>query len=529
MKKSFFKLFLALIVLVLTAVSCEKEVIYIDRETGQQVDATDGRTTQTNLSKDIMQPSLTPASNSYWIKAGESRKTANATVANISKTSARTVNLEFTFKGAGAGAVDSISYGIDQVIGAPLTKVAVVDNRFVINGTSVPANTYLNFSIYYKIKNSIPSEIVEGSQIVLAMTGFSTDETKVTLPMSGTLPKDILLDKVSLVGNNPNPNPDPDPNPNAKASIWFSEPVVTYGNHLKIIGNAVSNELTISINNLASSEKTLSSLVADFGAGSKAVKMLRYSLNGSDWNIIKASADGKIIFENLKLKAGENILKTFFSLKPQVGVADNTNLSFSFTSLNDGEGGELPTTGKFASAVNVGAVSTKTPTVFVNNIHAHLRDIPLSLAKDATGTTTVNWIQFQLSGPVPARLVSAKFKNPYTSFNGVSGNDFKLTSEWKTVLNNGVAQNFEVSNANSETFTVSFSNLGIPTGSGWQMLDILAGYKNNGNPFNSGVYTSGKYGVQLTGSKYDLVFHNSDGQVIDLSELSVFQDGQAIN
>lgn len=524
MKKSFLKLWLALIVLALAATSCEKEVIYVDRETGQLVENENSRnTTQSNLSRDIMQPSLTPASSPYWIKAGESRKIANATIANVSKTLARTVNLEFTFKDAGALAVDSISYGIDQAVGAPLTRVEVVENKFVINGIKVPANTYFNISIYYKIKNSIPATIVEGSQIVLSMSGFSTDEAKVTLPMSGTLPKDILLDKVSLVGNNPNPNPDE----NAKASVWLSEPVVAYSNPFKIIGNAVSNELTISINNLASIEKTLSSLVADFGAGSKAIKMLRYSLNGGDWVVVKEE-NSKIVLRDLKLKSGQNILKAYFSLKPQVGVADNTNLSFSFTSLNDGDGGGVPASGKFASAVNVGSVSTKAPTLFRNNIHAHLRDPLLAVAKGGSGTAMVNVIQFQLIGPAPAKLYSVKFQNPYTAFNVVSGNDFRFTKDWSMSLNNGGIVSFEVSSSTAGTFTATFPSINIVPDGNWQLISVFNCYENPGNVFNSGVYTPSRYGVKVA-SKYDVVFLNSDGQVIDLSELSVFQDGKALN
>lgn len=41
-------------------------------------------------------------------------------------------------------------------------------------------------------------------------------------------------------------------------------------------------------------------------------------------------------------------------------------------------------------------------------------------------------------------------------------------------------------------------------------------------------FSSGKFGLKVL-SKYDILIKNSSDQIIDLSDVNVWQDGQAIN
>lgn len=211
MKTTIFRLSLVLVVLMITFASCERDVIYVEKpfisennEGGRGTSGTTNGNTgntgnnATGKSMDIQQPALTPPLNPGLIKASEIKSAGNITVANGSRQYLRVVNLGFTFTGAGASAVDSLFYTIR---GYKEVGIKVVDNKFAINGINLPASTFTDVKLDYKIKPSIPSNISEGSQITLSLSSFSTDETGVTKPNSGTFPNPINLDKVSLIPN----------------------------------------------------------------------------------------------------------------------------------------------------------------------------------------------------------------------------------------------------------------------------------------------------------------------------------------
>ncbi|MBK8953713.1 MAG: hypothetical protein IPM85_17250 [Chitinophagaceae bacterium] len=91
--------------------------------------------------------------------------------------------------------------------------------------------------------------------------------------------------------------------------------------------------------------------------------MLRYQAasapDGTGWTVIPASA-GTVTFSNFVLLSGTTTLKVRFALKENVGVANGSSLSISFSSLNDGEGGTLPIGGAWQPAVAAGTVDAVT-------------------------------------------------------------------------------------------------------------------------------------------------------------------------
>jgi len=529
MKTKSLKSFLMLVALIMIFASCEREAIYLLDPFSEEVRGVQGNTEM--RSRDIHQPALTPPANPGVIKAGEAKSAGNITLANGSRQYLRIVNLGFTFTGAGVKAVDSVSFTIR---GFAEVKVKVVDNKFAINGIRVPANTFTDIMLIYKLNNIIPTGIEEGAQITLSLTSFSTDEAMVTLPNSGRYPNPINLDKISLGSNDDgngdgdgdNDDDDDDGNGELKASTWLSEPNLSYTNSFAITGNSLSNEMSFTIN--STSTKTLKSLVASFGENGKAVKMLRYSLNGDDWKIIKA-VNGKINFENLSLKSGENSFKAYFSLLPNTNVSNGSALSFSFVSLDDGEGGTTFSSGKFPAALDVGSVNTSVPATVINTgWFSYLRVPALVATRDAEADIMIHVIQLQMTGPAPAKIVSVKFNNPYTAFNAISGNDFKFTDSWSFDLNDANRLEFKPNVPNQNTFTVNFPSRDIPCNGAYQRISIFAGVKNSGNTFDSGAYTPGKFGLKLA-NKYDIVIHNGVGQVIDLSDVNIWQDGVLVN
>jgi len=536
MKTKSLKSFLMLVASIMVLASCERELIYLLDPFSEEV--TEGYGNSEMRSRDIHQPALTPPANPGVIKAGDAKSAGNITLANGSRQYLRIVNLGFTFTGAGAQAVDSISFTIR---GFAQVKVKVVDNKFAIDGIRVPANTFTDIMLIYKLDDIVPSGIEEGAQITLSLTSFSTDEAMVTLPNSGRYPNPINLDKISLDSDDDgngddddgddddgdgDDDGDDDENGELKASTWLSEPNLSYANPFAITGNSLSSEMSFTIN--STSAKTLKSLVASFGENGKAVKMLRYSLNGGDWKIIKA-VNGKINFENLSLKSGENSFKAYFSLLPNTDVSNGSALSFSFVSLDDGEGGTTFSSGKFPDALNVGSVHTSvSATVIKAGWFSYLRVPALVAAKDAEADMMIHVIQLQMTGPAPAKIVSVKFVNPYTAFNAISGNDFKFTDSWSFDLNDANRLEFKPDVSNQNTFTVNFPSKDIPCNGTYQRISIFAGVKNSGNTFDSGAYTPGKFGLKLA-DKYDIVIQNGLGQVIDLSDVNIWQDGVLVN
>lgn len=359
MKKNLLKLLLALFVLALAA-SCEKEVVYYEKQyfedqsqnsSASRGDGTNGRgngstsTAQNYFSSSVLQPALTPPANPSWIKVGEIKSAGNITLSNISKNSWRTVNLTFTFLGDGASFVE---YALFQIPGKQEIRVEVVDNKFSITDIRIPMNTYLDIKLSYQTKASLPSSLKEGDLITLSLSGFSTDEPKVNLPSSGTMPKNINLDRVSLKNDgsvNPNPNPDPDPDPETPAkNVYFQNNIHFHSVGQTYLGIGEEREIILTwfqfylisgpvkITNLTLKNPYLNSGL-EFGE-------IRISLNGGERfkissTISKDKTSSTLDLSSLAINAGGGWqdITIFASVKNTRNSAFNTQ-DFGFEILN---------------------------------------------------------------------------------------------------------------------------------------------------------------------------------------------------
>lgn len=323
-------------------------------------------------------------------------------------------------------------------------------------------------------------------------------------------------------------------------SKLFSIEKVSLDKEFAIIGNCQSDTLRLKIKNLSAVNKVLPSLSASFGVNGVAVKMLRYrSSDTSAWKVLPAK-NGVITFENLMLSPGENDLKSLFSIKAYPGVSDDAPLTFTFVSMDDGEGGGIPK-GGFPAQVSAGKVNSHTmPTTISSSLGWMFTSIHGGLVFDPGdfGTGAIHAvINIRLSGPGPAKLISLRLKNPYAAFTGMEwgyadpNNDFK---KWAINTDGSVSCNEEVDyHWQGDYINLNMINgcnvLEMYTDGAPPDFMIFCGEKNHSNTtFNSNDYTPGLCGFLLT-SKFDFVLENSDGEIIDFSDALVTQDQIPLN
>jgi hypothetical protein len=227
------------------------------------------------------------------------------------------------------------------------------------------------------------------------------------------------------------------------------------------------------------------------------------------------------------LQPGINTFDCYFSIKVNAGVANGSPISFQFTSLDDGAGAGLPVGGAFQSAIPLGTVNSATQaTVITTEWDGHMLTPGIVLTQDATARDPLyNVVNVRATGPSGARIVSLKLKNPYSAFSGLLFDNSSWTASNGSVF--GYVTNY-IWQSEYVTLTLPNETTIITNGTTYNEYYVNCTYRNtSATTFNSNNYTYGKIGLALT-SKYDLIIQNADGQVIDLSDVVVKQDGVAL-
>lgn len=250
------------------------------------------------------------------INAGESKSAGSLIVKNIS-TSTHTANLTLTFSGAGASAVDSLNY----TIGGQTTKQKVENNSVTLNQVSVPANSSTEIKLVYRIKEVIPSGIVDQSQITFALTATTTDESGVTQPGNRIFPS-VALDKLKVY--------------TAKIDATKSYEASAVAEDKILFGNSVAKAFVLEVTTPGTVRLEVIGQMTD---GSSAVKY--FWVNGadhSDFNIsvstlspiVPKTTFGNNNFIEVNLKAGTNVIA--FKTNPYSGkIANNAEVGLKVT------------------------------------------------------------------------------------------------------------------------------------------------------------------------------------------------------
>lgn len=308
-------------------------------------------------------------------------------------------------------------------------------------------------------------------------------------------------------------------------SSWFAQPTITYSSPISgMIGNTNSGYYKITLPNTSSTPQMLRSLRINFGT--TAIKMQRTqtwaSPDGTGWEKITA-INGTVIFNDLWLNPGITELKAVFSLKENVGVPNGTSISISFDQMLDAQGGVLPIGGSWQSAVNAGTIDANTQaTKLTTEWLGYMAQSPVTIAPNGTATLpNYNVTNVKVSGPSDARVASIKLRNPYG--NALIWNN----SSWK--INLGGPDYVVSANWNGDYVKLSMPNEAIISNTSLVSFTTFSSIQNASTTmsFNSGTITPGLYGLELK-SKYDLEILNSNGQLIDLSDVVVKQGANVV-
>lgn len=144
-------------------------------------------------SKWMTEITLTPPATLGTIGVGQSKSAGTLFVKNVSSSS-HTANLTLSFPDLVAPAIDSLSYTLNGEV----VKQKLSNNSVTLNQISVPANSTAEIKLSYKIKEVIPAGIADGSQISLALTATTTDESGVIEPGNRIFPS-VNLDKLKVL------------------------------------------------------------------------------------------------------------------------------------------------------------------------------------------------------------------------------------------------------------------------------------------------------------------------------------------
>ncbi len=321
-----------------------------------------------------------------------------------------------------------------------------------------------------------------------------------------------------------------------KKSTWFKSPQVEYANPFAIVGGAISNKLTLKFTNTSAGSKTLHSLKANFGDYGVAVKMLRYRVAGGRWKVLAPTgANGEIEFKNLPLTPGLNTIEAYFSIKPGSGVNNGVGLFFKFTSLDDGEGGKLPSDGSFQNEVIVGQVDANTPASAIlpnpGIIFVSLNGSIQAPPNSGYSQSSMFSFNFKMTGPRKAIVGGIKLKNPFAGFAGLLYSPI-LYFDDNRVEDGATYETFDsfVWGEGKKTIDITFPPFEyqkiVSDGVKSSQYNLNISYKNPTNVmFDSENYTPGEHSFILE-SKYDIRILNSSGQVLDLSDITVYKNNQ---
>jgi hypothetical protein len=324
-------------------------------------------------------------------------------------------------------------------------------------------------------------------------------------------------------------------------STWLKAPIITADTIFPIIRNCVSGKLTIKLINNSSTTKVLSNLAGKFiidnNTSLDAVKMMRYRVSDTSKWIASPAGTGIIGFANISLLPGINTFTAYYSLRNTFtgNIANNADIHFEFTYINDGEGGMTPLEGNFLPKVLVGKVNANAAaTTFVGDINNKMvNGYSSEIPNGPWNLIGMGAFSFKLSGPAGARLSSIHFKNPYSDFTGLLfKNDGFQIEEFNQIIRTNVLPNNVFWNGGNRFVKLIFendaNNLANTNGSTLNSYTFDATIKNSSSiTWYSNDYTPGKCGFLLA-SKYDIIIKEASGQTICLYDAVVKQNGTDI-
>lgn len=310
------------------------------------------------------------------------------------------------------------------------------------------------------------------------------------------------------------------------ASSSLAQPVITVSNFRALQLNACSNQdFTVAFPNGNSARTLQSATFTLSGSGAGAFRSLRYRPAGdftTPWKQVDFSGNSVTVPFSVIIPAG---LTAKYDLKVCTkasvsGIANGANTTLAISSLTTDESGvNAPVGSSFQAAVALPALDLATTATFITStINAGRDASQLIMSANQTKNQYIlgQFMNIKASGPAGMTFAGVTLKNIY------SNNNLSVTGNWQFFVNNGNSSNY-VPNvlSNGDYYSISTPNGFINTAGSNSHFVLTADIKACPTGFTS---ESTGFGFSLK-SKWDVIFQNSNGNDINLTDNTVQDNG----
>jgi hypothetical protein len=312
----------------------------------------------------------------------------------------------------------------------------------------------------------------------------------------------------------------------AKASTSLLQPVITVSSFRALQLNACSNQdFTVAFSTSTDARTLQSATFTLSGDGVGAYRSLRYRPAGdftTAWKQVDFSGKSVTVPFSVLIPAG---LTAKYDLKVCTkssvsGISNGANTTMAVSSITTDEVGVgAPVGGAFQAAVALPALDLATTATFITSTVNAGRDVSqLILSANQTRSQYIlgQIANIKASGPSNMTFAGITIKNIYGNSN------LSVTGNWIVFVNNQNNSNFLPNvQSNGDYYNISFSGGLFTTDGSNTRCSIDADIKAGLSGFTS---ESTGFGFSLR-SKWDVVFQNSNGNEVNLTDNTVQDNG----
>ena len=309
------------------------------------------------------------------------------------------------------------------------------------------------------------------------------------------------------------------------ASSSLTQPVITVSNFRALQLNACSNQdFTVAFPNGNSARTLQSATFTLYGSGAGAFRSLRYRPAGdftTPWKQVDFSGNSVTVPFSVIIPAG---LTAKYDLKVCTkasvsGIVNGANTTLAISSIATDESGvNAPVGSSFQAAVALPALDlVTTPTVITSSVVCQkvVGQLTLSANQTISQSTVVNLSNNKANGPSGATFAGIILKNKYGNVN------IYPIGNWGTRvnLNSSIFVAITTPASNGDYYNITSTGATLQTNGDTTHYGIKVDLQAGTNGFTS----DSTFGFSLM-SKWDVVFQNSNGNDINLTDVAVYDN-----